>query len=115
MSKITIKRGDTRVINIPYLDANGAALDLTGAKVYFTVNASSSPTDDTSAVIAKSTSSFASPTSGIATITLSNTDTQNITPGTYYYDAQVKDASGNVTTSKVDKFIIKADITRSVI
>ena len=112
MAAIKITRGDTRTINIPYLSATGTALDITGATVFFTVNATENPDDDTSAVVSKTVTSFVNPTLGVAVVTLASADTQSITPGTYFYDAQVKDSSGNVTSSKKDKFIITGDITR---
>lgn len=115
MAKIKLTRGDSRTINVPYLSSSGTALDLTGATVFFTVNATDSPTDDTAAVISKTITSISNPTLGIATISLTNADTQNITPGEYYYDVQVKDAAGNVTSSKRDKFIIISDVTRRIV
>lgn len=108
-------RGDSRNIVVTFLQSDGVTpINLTGGKVYFTVNSSNAPTDDSSAVIAKTVTSFSAPTSGVATISLTNTDTQNITPGTYYYDVQLKDASGNVVSSKQATFTVIADITRSV-
>lgn len=115
MAKIKLTRGDSRTINVPYLSSSGTALDLTGATVFFTVNADQNPTDDSGAVVSKTITSFSSPSLGIATISLTNADTQNITPGEYYYDVQVKDAAGNVTSSKKDKFIITGDVTRRIV
>lgn len=112
MAKIKITRGDSRTISVPYLNSAGVALDLTGATVFFTVNAADSPADDTAAVISKTITSISNPSLGIATISLTNADTQNITPAEYYYDVQVKDAAGNVTSSKRDKFIVTGDVTR---
>ena len=113
MAKLKIIRGDTRTITATFVDSSGTALDLTGGKVFFTANASSEPTDDTSAVIEKDITSFSSPTSGVATITLSSTDT-NITPGKYYYDCQFVSSSGVVTSLTPDTLTILADITRRV-
>lgn len=107
-------RGDSRNITVTFLQSDGVTpIDLTGGTVFFTVNATQNPTDDTSAAIAKKVTSFTSPTSGVATISLTNADTQNIAPGTYYYDVQLKDASGNFVSSKQDQFIVIADTTRS--
>lgn len=113
--KIKITRGDTQTINVPYLSSTGAALDLTGSTVFMTVNAAENPTDDSGAVLSKTITSFAAPTTGIAVITITNADTQNIAVGDYYYDIQVKDASGNVTSSKKDKFVITGDVTRRIV
>lgn len=115
MTKITdYIRGDTRVININCFQSDGVTpLDLTSAKVYFTVNSSNAPVDDTGIAFQKTTTLHTAPTLGQTSITVLPTDTTSLTPGTYYYDVQVKDAAGNITSLKQDTFVIKADITRS--
>lgn len=108
-------RGDTRVINLTCLQSDGVTpLNLTGATVYFTVNASDTPTDDTSAAFQKTVTSHTSPTLGLTTVTINTADTQSLTPGDFYYDVQVKDASGNITSLKKDTFTINSDITRAI-
>lgn len=111
MAKISIIRGDTRTITATFTDSDGAAIDLTGGKVFFTVNADKEPTDDSSAVITKDVSSFSAPTTGVQSITLSASDT-NITPGTYYYDCQFVSAGGVVTSKPKSILTITSDITR---
>lgn len=109
-------RGDTRVINITCVQSDGVTpINLTGAKVYFTVNASASPVDDTSAAFQKTTTTHTAPLLGQTSITITNADTQALTPGIYYYDVQLKDATGNITSLKQDVFTINADIGRSII
>ena len=109
-------RGDTRVINITCVQSDGVTpINLTGAKVYFTVNASNSPTDDTGAAFQKVTTTHTAPTLGQTSITIANADTQTLAPGNYYYDVQLKDAAGNITSLKQDVFTINADIGRSII
>lgn len=109
--KIEMIRGDTRTITATFVDSEGAAIDLTGGTVFFTVNADKEPSDDSSAVITKDVSSFTDPTTGIQSITLSSTDT-NITPGTYYYDCQFVSAGGVVTSKPKSTLTVKSDITR---
>jgi len=111
MAKLTIIRGDTRTITATFVDSSGTAIDLTGGTVFFTANADSSPTDDTSAAIEKDVTSFDAPATGVQDITLSASDT-NVTPGTYYYDLQFVSSGGVVTSQPQDKLIIKADISR---
>ena len=106
-------RGDTRVINLACLKSDGTALDLTGATVRFTLSATQAPTDDLSAILQKSVFTHTSPAAGLTQITINPADTQNLTPGSYFYDVQVKDASGNITSIKQDTFIINPDITRT--
>ncbi len=111
-TKISIIRGDTRTISASFVDSDGVALDLTGGTVFFTVNANSSPSDDSAAVVSKDVTSFAAPTTGVATITLAAADTTSVTPGTYWYDVQFVSGAGAVTSLPKEKFIIRSDITR---
>lgn len=106
-------RGDTRRVNTEFFDTDGTTpLDLTNGTVYFTVNASDNPSDDTSASIKKVITSFDDPTTGTQVVTLSTTDT-DITPGTYWYDSQFVDSVGNKVSSYRGRFIVQSDITRS--
>lgn len=109
-------RGDSRTIQIQVYQSDGQTpFNLTGCEVFFTVNANSNNTadNDTSAVIAAKTLSFSTPTNGLATIQLTNAMTQDIAPGTYYYDVQLKDASGNIYSLAQNTFTVIADVTRS--
>lgn len=106
-------RGDTRQINLTFLESDGSTpVNLTGGTVYFTVNSSSDPSDDTGVAFQKTATSFTDATEGEHTFTLTHADT-NITPGTYWYDAQFKDVSGNYLSSYRGKFIIQSDVTRT--
>lgn len=106
-------RGDSRTINLTFLQSNGStAVNLAGGTVYFTVNSSSDPTDDTSKAIQKTATSFTSASTGQHTFTLSHSDT-NITPGTYWYDAQFVDSVGTYLSSYRGKFIVQSDTTRT--
>jgi hypothetical protein len=111
-------RGDSRQLNIQFFQSDGVTpFDLTGCEVFFTLNSSQTPTDDTSdtgASLKKSTTSFTNPASGLATITLTNLDTQPLAPNTYYYDIQLKDSSGNVTSLQSNTFEVVADITTRI-
>ncbi len=102
---IEIKRGTTYPLTVTFLDANGDAIDLTGATVYFTAKLVESDiiVDDSSAVITKDVTTHLdaagspSATLGITTITLTSADT-TINPGNYFYDITVKYATGVVNT-----------------
>lgn len=111
MAKIEVIRGDTRTITATFVDSDGTALDLTGGKVFFTVNANREPADDTAASVQKTITSFDNPTTGVQTITLTSSDT-NIDPGTYFYDCQFVSSGGVVTSLKRSTFVVVGDITR---
>lgn len=106
-------RGDTRTVNLTFLETDGSTpINLTGGTVYFTVNTSSDPADDTSDAFQKTATSFTDATNGQHSFTLTHSDT-NITPGTYWYDAQFVDAVGDYTSSYRGKFIVQSDVTRT--
>ena len=119
-------RGDTRPIIVSVVDSVGNPINITGSKVFLTANATQAPADDTAAVITKTiiptlTSitiagvvTTLDPILGKALITINPSDTTAATPGDYFYDCQVVDSFGNVTSSIQDIFTIKPDITRRV-
>lgn len=114
MSDITITRGDTIKRNLTFKDADGTAIDITGWTVSFTVRKKipvKAIVTDVDAIIAKVITTHITPISGLSTFTLSKTDT-NIDPGTYFYDIQVKNVAGEVSTITSGKFIVEYDITR---
>lgn len=104
---IFIIRGDTASINLEVPE-----IDLTGCTVFFTAKAAfDDDVTDAAAVIAVETTSHTDPEAGETTINLSPADT-TVTPGIYYYDIQVKDGSGNITSIAARKLQIFADVTR---
>lgn len=112
MAKIeNVIRGDTHTINLT-ISSSGSRVDLTGYTVFFTVNAEKNPASDTSAVIQKNITSHTDPTEGQTTISLSSSDTASVTPGSYWYDIQLKDGDGNITSFAKDRFLVVSDITR---
>jgi hypothetical protein len=106
-------RGDTRTINLTFLQADGTTpIDLTSGTAYFTVNSSSDPANDSTKVIQKTAMVFTDATAGKHTFTLTHTDT-NIDAGTYWYDAQFVDPSGAYLSSYRGKFVVQSDVTRT--
>lgn len=104
---IFIIRGDTAS-----LDFHVDGVDLTGSTVFFTAKPTiSNSADDSDAVIEKTVTSHSDPTNGDTVIELTSTDT-NVTPGNYYYDIQIKDAGGSITSIPVRILEIFGDITR---
>lgn len=112
MPKISMIRGDTRIITATFVDSEGNPVNLTGGLVHFTANQNKSPSDDTSAAITKNISSFAAPTTGVQDITLTSADTNNLAAGTYYYDIQFVSSTGVVISLPQDILLIKPDISR---
>ena len=111
-SEIVINKGDSKTFNVTITN-NASVLNITGYTVFFTVkkNTNSDNSTDSDALISKTITSHTSPTLGLTTISLSSTET-SINPGAYVYDIQLKDGSGNITSSVADKFIVRGDVTR---
>ena len=107
-------RGDTRTVNLTFLESDGSTpINLAGGTVYFTVQSSSDPADDTTDIkFQKSATSFTDAAAGEHTFTLTHANT-NIDPATYWYDAEFKDSVGNYLSSYRGKFIVQSDITRT--
>lgn len=107
-------RGGTYTLSITVTSSTGAAFDLTGCTVFFTINASSTPSvdaTDSTAILKASTSSFVTPTSGVATITLTAAATAALAEGDYWYDVKLKDASANMTPLGKNKIKVVDNIT----
>lgn len=96
--EIKVVQGDDLTYTLTVNDADGNAVDLTGASAaVFTVKKNYS--DDT-AVIEKTLGAgvvITTPASGVVTVTLSDSDT-DIEDGTYMFELQVTDSSGNIST-----------------
>lgn len=107
-------RGDNRTINLTFIDSDGSTpINLAGGMVYFTVQTSNDPPNDTTDLaFQKTATSFTSASTGQHTFILTHANT-NITPGTYWYDAQFVDALGNYLSGYRGKFIVQSDITRT--
>lgn len=113
MAKVdfTIIRGDSESIIVD-LKENNTPLDITGMTIFFTVKpALTDDLTDSTAIITKNVTSLTDPTSGIATIDLTPSDT-NKTPGIYYYDVQFKDADGVITSIPYGTLEIIHDVGR---
>ena len=111
MSNLTIYRGDSKTYNLTFTE-NGAALDITGYTIFFTVKTISDvATDDSEAVISKTVTSHTNPTGGITQVVLSSTDT-NIDVDEYDYDFQFKTDADAITTFQKGRFNVLKDITR---
>jgi hypothetical protein len=107
-------RGDTRTVNLTFYESDGVTpINLAGGTVYFTVQNSSDPSDDSTVLMfQKTATSFTHADAGQHTFTLTHSDT-DIAAGTYWFDAQFKDAVGNYVSSYRGKFVVQSDVTRT--
>ena len=115
MTNLSMYRGDSQTWNLSFVDSNSSAINITGYTVFFTIknkNTFYNDSDDTTALVQKNVTSHTVATSGLSELTLSPNDTSSISPGTYIYDMQLKDATGNIITLIRGDFLIDADVTR---
>jgi len=113
MSEITKHRGDTKPIVFQLWEDKGAGtrLDITGFSAKFTVNSKEAPLDADAPEFSLDGVIAADPTTGL--VTFSPTANQmDLTPKIYYFDLQITDAGGYISTEMLDKFIVKQDITK---
>lgn len=103
-----VKRDDTD-FELTFEDVDGDPINLIGATVFFTVKRNKDDTD-ANAVIRKEITEFEEPTDGIALLQLTDEDT-DISPRTYFFDIQLKDASNKITSTYAGRFIVHQDIT----
>ena len=109
--KLTLTRGDSEAFDLEAPDYN-----FTGGTLFFTIKSAeyiNTDTDtDTAALLKKEFTSFTDPPAGKATLTLDPIDTDDIIPGTYKYDVQLKVGSTITTIVPVSDVVIKPDATR---
>ncbi len=104
-----IIRGDNTNI-----DFSASGVDLTGCTLFFTAKPElTNDTADETAVIRKEVTSHTDPTNGKTTIILTHEDT-NVEPGTYYYDIQIKNPDGEITSISARRLQVFADVTRRI-
>lgn len=115
MTKITMIQGTSRNVKLTFFESDGTTpFDLTGGKVYLTVNADNTPDDDTSAAFQKTVTSHTDPTNGKTTVAILPADTSGVSSGTYHYDAKAIATSGTEVSLPQDKFVLSPAITRSI-
>lgn len=108
---LNIFRGDSKTFSLTFKDSEDNPKDITGAIIYFTAKLQTTDSDEDAAIQVIQTT-HTDPTNGKSSLSLTPDDT-DINPGRYYYDFQLVEADGSVTTLVVDKLSILADVSRS--
>lgn len=117
---IQAKRGDHEDYDLALTDRNQNPVNLTGCTVWFM--AKRRPTDeDVDAIISKESGAAGlavlDAVGGTLLLTLEPGDTEDLADGIQrlYYDVQVKDATGRITTPLEGHLDVDSDIRRAVI
>lgn len=111
---LTFYRGDTYPVEYTIKDkSDGSAINITGYNFTMTVNTEKDPPGtDISNQLFTVAGNITDAVNGKVEFTPTSTNTDQ-TAGTYYYDVQMVDGSGNIRTIVKAKFKITYDITKS--
>ena len=112
--EFTIDQGADAAIEIHLVDKDGSAKNLTNhtitAKLKKTYNSDSDDTTSFNSVVANP------PTDGVATLSLTNTQTDALKPGRYVYDVEMAftDSDGDQIIERVleGKILVTPSVTR---
>ena len=118
MTNWTVAKGDT-MEETATLTAAGAAYNLTGCTLWWTLKRDVSA-DDTDALIklywvsggASDGITVATPANGQALVTLTPAQTDALGAATYQWDLQLKDGANRVFTVDSGQLVVKPDVTR---
>lgn len=107
--RIQIIRRDDVKLTVTITDDEGNPLNLTGAKVYFTVKRNKRDTD-AQAVITQEVTTHIDPVNGVTEVDLTAEQT-DLEPRSYFFDVQVKDSSDRIRSINYGLIRIKQDVT----
>lgn len=104
-------RGDTMPHSLTVYE-DGVAKDITGWSFLMTLNTDEDPVGGTPALTVQFTGVITVAASGQFTIGPANATEADQSIGTYFYDLQVTDASGNILTTWKNTYTFHQDITK---
>lgn len=104
-------KGDDVDLNLAFTDSNGDAQDITDWTIRLMLKTNISDTDEQAVVNVDATITDGS--SGLATITIPNTTTDDL-EGTYYYEIKYLDSNDKIKTILSGKFVFKKRIILSM-
>ena len=108
--KISMIRGDTEGLRIALRYDHGEKINLEeGDVVYFTVKENKNDSKNETIIIQKTITSFID---GEVYIRIESSDTKDLDFRTYYYDVQLTEANGDVTTIiPPNQFVVGSELT----
>jgi len=115
LKRLSLVRGDSQTYTLTFKQSDGTLYNLKNWVVFFTLKTNWS-LPDSQASLQKIVTTFADTTagtSGVATITLSPTDTVDLDPGEYDFDIAVRTAANETFTVLKGKMDLEYDVTRS--
>lgn len=106
---IRVKRDNDRGLKIT-ISKDGAAKNITGWTIFFSVKKRKNDTDD-QAIIFKEVTSHTNPTAGETYITIDAADTKTEKVGIYPFDIKAVDDQGKKQSSETGTFEIVQEVT----
>ncbi len=103
-------RGDTRPITFS-IDLNGSDMPITGATFLMTIDPAPDPPDNTTLILQLSGAIVGNAALGVIAFSPDAAE-MDIDPDTYYFDVQMTESNGKITTIARGKFTIVQDITK---
>lgn len=98
-NELIVPQGDDATITASIDDSAGSDLDLTGATVTFIVY------DSSSVEQFSKTATITNASTGAISVAIADTDTTSLS-GSYLYKIKVTDSSANISTVRVDAFLV---------
>ena len=108
-----IYAGDTIDLGVVVKNSLGDPIDITGSTLTFTMK-SNLDASDLSAEVQVVTTTHTNPVFGTSLIKILPTKTNDLLPGTYYYDIQFKDVQGNVKTILYGTTKVLQTVTKTI-
>jgi hypothetical protein len=105
---LTWTRGDSGRLDVVVKQADGEPYDLTGATLFLTVKTALTVID-ANATISKTVTAHDDAAAGESHFDIATAD--NTPAGTYFYDVQLKDATGKVYTLFGGQWRVLGDVT----
>jgi hypothetical protein len=102
-------RGDTEILSIAIVNRQGDSVDLTGASAACVVRL---PTAPYTALVTKTTADTITVSGSSLLVPLEPGDTDDLAPGLYLVEAEVRDYLGNVSTVVKGEMYIKREVIR---
>ncbi len=104
-------RADTWPVLIAIVDANSAAIDVTGFSYTLTVDPEPDPVDATNNLFSQA-GTLSTPLSGFVDFPMADPGPGATVPGCYFYDIEQTDTGGEIVTIQKGEWVVEQDVTK---
>ncbi len=110
LKDLSLKKRDTNILDIFFIDELGRPVDITGATVFLTIKPTAT-TVDASATLSKTITDLTDAPAGECEITITPADLAGVAVGNFLYDIQIKESDGTIHTVAEGNLCVKTDLT----